>query len=116
MNEQELFNITANKSREEIEQFYYEKYLTTEETLREMCRKYMSRLLMDTDEDHKLEADVPLELRGSFGLSTLEMPRVISAYQDPSEGIIWFAEDGNGYPIDFENYGTDEIVQIALSL
>ena len=116
MNEQELFKLTANKSAKDIEQFYYETFLTAEEKLREMCRKYMSRVLMDTSEDNKHECCIPLELRGTFGLSTLEMPHVVAAYQDPSEGTIWFDEDGTGCPIDFDNYGTDELVQIALEL
>ena len=92
MNEQELFDLTANKKREEIIAFYNEEYSKAETIMREMCRKYLSRLLMDTNEENKLVCEITIEPEGAFGMSSLEMPCIISAWQEPSDGTIWFEE------------------------
>ena len=112
MNEQELFDLTANKTREEIVGFYNNEYSKAETIMREMCRKYISRRLMDTNEDNKLACEIHIEPAGAFGMSSLEMPCIVAMWQEPSDGTIWFDEEYNAVR-DFDDYPTDELIQIV---
>lgn len=81
----------------------------TSAEIRRMCnlatesiRHRVSALLMDTSEENPLETYICLE-EGAMGLSTLQMPHIISMYQEPSEGTIWVKYEGcGGYDI-FDN-------------
>jgi hypothetical protein len=61
---------------------------------REQIRRKLSALLMDTDEQHPMECYYVVGDAYSCGLSTLLMPTIVSMFQEPSEGIIWFQFEG----------------------
>ena len=70
---------------------------------REQIRRKLSALLMDTDEQHPMECDYVVGDAYSCGLSTLLMPTIVSMFQEPSEGIIWFQFEGEQEPREFDN-------------
>lgn len=109
------FLLTANKTPQEILAYHRSVYLPTESIMREMCRKYASRVLMDTDEEHPMELDITVEPEWSFGMSSLEMPHINAAWQDPGSGCIYFNEEFiTARDIDF--YSIHELVQIVKQL
>lgn len=109
MNEVDFFSATANKTSDELLEFYSESYYPMSMAFREMIRKYLSRHLMDTDEDHPLKCEITVERDGSIGLSSLEMPVITAMYQDDM-GIIWCDEDGCTFELD--SYSIDEQMSI----
>ena len=70
---------------------------------REQIRRKLSALLMDTDEQHPMECYYVVGDAYSCGLSTLLMPTIISMFQEPSEGIIWFQFEGEQEPREFDD-------------
>ena len=114
MDEKQLFELTANKSVEDI-QGQYSNLELLRTIFRESCRKYLSRFLMDTDEEHPYECDITLEYPDGFGMSSLEYPNLVRMWQDKTEGYIGFEIDGMG-PIMFESIRDDELIQIINSL
>lgn len=103
---------TLNKTPEQILAYHRDVYIPAESIMREMCRKYISRFLMDTSEDNKKTVEIHIEPDGAFGMSSLEMPTITAAWQDPSSGEIYFDEEYNG-SVDIDNYPIHELIQIV---
>ena len=83
----------------------------TEENIREMIRFYFSRNLMDTSAENQIKVDIILETDETFGLSTNDMLRINSIWQDPCEGYIIFEFEGGNW-IDFDDLSVNELVRI----
>ena len=78
---------------------------------RELLRRQFSVLLMDTDELHPMQCNVPTGQQEAFGLSTLELPIVIKVFQDPIEGIICFYLYGDCI-VEFDDMATDDLLEV----
>lgn len=61
---------------------------------KEELRHKLSLLLMDTNITNPVNCDIIIGEEEAIGLSSLEMPRIVSIFQEPSEGIIWFQIEG----------------------
>ena len=72
------------------------------ETPVEQYRHELSAILMDTDEQHPLKCDVLIGEAVGNVLSSLKLPRVVSAYQLPSEGMMYFNFEGADEPLEFD--------------
>ena len=68
----------------------------------------MSAKLSRYTEKNPLEFKYPvvLEDEGFFGMSELEKPQIISAFED-GEGIIWFNVEYCNEPIEFDQFDTE---------
>lgn len=73
-----------------------------EDIVREDYRHRISRILSDTDEDRQMECSIPIGEDSACGLSSLELPEVVSCYQVPGEGTIWFHIYGYVNPVNGE--------------
>ena len=82
----------------------------------ESYRKILSKKLMDTNEENQLKVYIPLENEESFGLSTLQLPTIISMWQHPSEGIIYFKFDGQSDYVEFDDMELEYLDQIIKEL
>lgn len=82
----------------------------------ESYRKILSKKLMDTNEGNQLKVYIPLENNESFGLSTLQLPTVVSIWQHPSEGIIYFKFEGQNDYVEFDDMEPEELEQIIKEL
>lgn len=82
----------------------------------EFYRKILSKKLMDTNEENQLKVYIPLENNESFGLSTLQLPTVISIWQHPSEGIIYFKFEGQDDYVEFDDMELECLDQIIKEL
>lgn len=82
----------------------------------ESYRKILSKKLMDTNEENQLKVYIPLENEESFGLSTLQLPTIISMWQHPSEGIIYFKFEGQNDYIEFDDMKFEYLDQIIKEL
>lgn len=82
----------------------------------EFYRKFLSKKLMDTNEENQLKVYIPLENDESFGLSTLQLPTVISIWQHPSEGIIYFKFEGQDDYVEFDDMKFEDIKQVIKEL
>lgn len=70
----------------------------------ELLRHSISALLAGTSENNHLKVDIVLEPEGTFGLSTLQMPRVEEIWQHETEGIIMLKMQGEEEPVELEDY------------
>ena len=61
---------------------------------KEELRHNLSLLLMDTNITNPVNCDIIIGEEEAIGLSSLEMPKIVSIFQEPSEGIIWFQIEG----------------------
>ena len=84
--------------------------------VRESARQWLSRFLMDTNEIKRHECYIVLDTPDDCGLSSLEKPTIVSMYQEPGEGIIWFEFDYYDGCVDFDQIDTDSIIQIIKEL
>ena len=82
----------------------------------ESYRKILSKKLMDTNEENQLKVYIPLENDESFGLSTLQLPTIISMWQHPSEGIIYFKFEGQNDYVEFDDMELEYLDQIIKEL
>ena len=82
----------------------------------ESYRKFLSKELMDTNEENQLKVYIPLENDESFGLSTLQLPTIVSIWQHPSEGIIYFKFDGQNDYVEFDDMELKYLDQIIKEL
>lgn len=101
----------ANKSFDDIYSFYNEEFYPMEYFLRSMIRQYISRNLIDKTEDNPLDCDIVVENQETFGLSSLEMPRIVKMWQD-EQGIIWCQEQGIDEPAELDFYSPYELMSI----
>lgn len=82
---------------------------------REILRRHFSALLMNTDNEHHLKCNIIIGENEAMGLSTLQMPRVIGAFQDPKEGIISFYIEGDCI-VDFDDMEYNDLINILNTL
>lgn len=61
----------------------------------EDIRHQVSWILDGTDEDNPLECDIVVGEHEAQGLSGLELPHIIKAFQIPRDGTIWFHIHGH---------------------
>jgi hypothetical protein len=99
-----------NRTPNEITEMFND-FVATEDNIRQMIRNYLSRQLMDTNENDKLEVDIVVDVEDAMGLSSLELPNIIRMWQHPTEGLITFETYGGG-EYDFDDWTTRELVQI----
>jgi hypothetical protein len=101
---------TLNRTPNEITEIF-NNLVSTEDSIRLMVRYYLSRQLMDTNENEKMEVDIVVDVEDAMGLSSLELPNIIKMWQHPTEGWITFETYGGGV-YDFDDWTTKELVQI----
>lgn len=77
----------------------------------ESYRKILSQKLMDTNEENQLKVYIPLENDESFKLSALQLPTIISMWQHPSEGIIYFKFEGQNDYVEFDDMNLEYLDQ-----
>ncbi len=82
-----------------------------EDDVRQMIRFYFSRHLMFTSAESQMKVDIVLETDETFGLSTNDMLRIVSIWQEPCEGIITFVLNG-GEEIDFDDIEISTLFKI----
>lgn len=82
---------------------------------REILRRHLSAVLMNTDNDNHLKCNIVIGENDAMGLSTLQMPKVIGAFQDPKEGIICFYIEGDCI-VEFDDMETDDLINILNTL
>lgn len=80
-----------------------------------IIRQSVSKLLMDTSEENPLECNITVEPFEACGLSSLQLPTIIKAWQNPTEGWITFEFIGN-YRKGFEELDIYEMLQILKGL
>lgn len=78
----------------------------------EKLRRRLSALLMDTDEQHPMRCNVLIGESEAQGLSSLELPTVVSIFQQPCEGIIWFNIYGCDKPMEFDSMNIEDIKKV----
>ena len=83
---------------------------------REELRRKFSSILINNSEENPLECDIYLDMKDSYGLSSLDMPEIISLFQEPSEGIIWINIKGYPMPIEFDDFLEDDLEYILKQL
>lgn len=101
---------TLNRTPNEITKIFND-FVTTEDNIRQMVRNYLSRQLMNTNENEKMDVDIVVDVEDAMGLSSLELPNIIKMWQHPTEGWITFETYGGG-EYDFDDWTTRELVQI----
>ena len=82
-----------------------------EEDFRESARHFLSRILMDTDEDNPMQCSIVLESTTPM-MSSLDALEVTSMWQEPEEGIIWVQLYGFGCPLELDNIRSEELIEI----
>jgi hypothetical protein len=70
---------------------------------------------MKTDNEHHLKCEIIIGENEAMGLSTLQMPRVIGVFQEPTEGIIWFYIEGDCL-VEFDDMETNDLINILNTL
>lgn len=83
---------------------------------REQLRHRLSAILMDTDEQHPIECNITIGEEEAMGISSLELPTITSAFQLPSEGIIYFNIEGLKEPIEFDDIHKKDLIKILNAL
>lgn len=81
---------------------------------REILRRHFSALLMDTDNEHHLKCEIVLEDE-AMGLCDALKARVVGAFQDTIEGIIYFYIDGDCV-VEFDDMATNDLINILNTL
>lgn len=82
---------------------------------REILRRHFSALLMNTDNENHLKCDIIINTDDAVGLSTLQMNKVVGAFQDPIEGIIYFYIEGDCI-VEFDDMATNDLINILNTL
>ena len=75
---------------------------------KEQIRHKLSAILMDTDEQHPMECNIILDSE-AMGLCTSQMPNITSAFQLPTEGIIYFNIEGYEAPVEYDNLLKEDV-------
>ena len=70
---------------------------------------------MNTDNENHLKCNIPIGERDAMGLSTLQIPKVIGAFQEIKEGIIFFYIEGDCI-VEFDDMETDDLINILNTL
>lgn len=104
---------SQNKSVLEMETMF-EQYNYLDKLLRKSMRNYLSRELMNTSEDNPRVETICLINAEGFRLSTLNFPWIYKLWQNPTEGIIYFAYDREGKEIvEFDHMLTEDLLTIC---
>ena len=74
------------------------------EVMNQVCREYISRHLIDTSEENKVEVDIILESDEDCGLSSLLLPTIDTIYQQPGTGEIIIHITGEPEERDMDEY------------
>lgn len=106
---EEIFNETCNITA--TSEYVQDKIFD----LIDIIRQSVSKLLMDTSEENPLECNITVESLEACGLSTLQMPTIVKAWQHPTEGWITF-EFRDGYTKEFEHLEMSEMLQVLKGL
>lgn len=114
MENEKIIQLAANKSAEEIN-IMYEHCKDQNDILIEAIRQNLSRILMDTNEDNKITCNIILEAE-AMGLSDLEKTNIVSAWQEPTEGTIWFNIYGSNEEINLDDIALEDQVIIVNEL
>lgn len=69
---------------------------------KERIRHAVSAILIDTSEEHQMPCDIPIGEDEAVGVGSLELPRIVSCWQHPTEGLITFIIEGYG-AVDFDD-------------
>lgn len=83
---------------------------------REQIRHKISAILMDTCEEKPMACNITIGEEQAMGISSLQMPTVTSAFQLPSEGIIYFNIEGYKEPVEFDDLSTYDLNKILKEL
>lgn len=89
-----------------------EAIITMYYDLRETIRHNISAKLSDAEKQKKV--NIALEF-GAVGLSSLELPTITSIFED-NEGIIWLKYEGGDDYIEFDDFTTEDLLQIMKEL
>ena len=89
----------------------YEHCKEQNDILIEAIRQNLSRILMDTNENNKITCDIVLE-----SASDLKKTNIVSAWQEPTEGTIWFNIYGSDEEINLDDIALDDQVIIVNEL
>ena len=81
-------------------------------TKREQLRHQLSSILMDTSEESPMACRITIGESEACGLSSLELPTVVSAFQLPAEGIIYFGFEGVAEPMEFDDMTMNDLLTI----
>lgn len=110
MEQEKIIKLAKNKSAEEINSMY-EHFKEQNDILIEAIRQNLSRILMDTNENNKITCGIVL---GST--SDLKNTNIVSAWQEPTEGTIWFNIYGSDEEINLDDIALDDQVRIVNEL
>ena len=114
MGQEKIIQLAANKSADEINSMY-EHYKDQNDILIEAIRQNLSRILMDTNEDNKITCDIILDAE-AMDLSNLENINIVSAWQEPTDGTIWFNICGSDEEINLDDIALEDQVIIVNEL
>lgn len=114
MEQEKIIQLAMNKNVDEINAMY-QHCKDQNDILVEAIRQNLSRLLMDTNENNKIDCDIILESE-AMGLSDLEKTNIISAWQEPTEGTIWFNIYGYEGEINLDDIALEDQVIIVNEL
>jgi hypothetical protein len=90
----------------------FEQYNYYNKLVRESMRNYLSKELIDTSEDNPRIKSICLINAEGFGLSTLDFPWIYKLWQNPTEGIIYFAYDNEDI-VEFDYMSTKDLLTIC---
>ena len=114
MDQEKIIKLAKNKSAEEIN-YMYEHCKEQNDILIEAIRQNLSRILMDTNEDNKITCDIILDAE-AMDLSNLEKINIVSAWQEPTDGTIWFNICGSDEEINLDDIALEDQVIIVNEL
>ena len=103
MDQERIIELAANKSIKEINLMYH-SYKEKKEIIVEAIRQRMSCMLIDTDYDNRMNFDFDPENNC-----------IISAWEDQTDGSIWFAYS-NCSEIKLDDMGVDDQIAIMNEL
>lgn len=113
-------NAVRLNSVEEFPEDWYEngeeKNYDYDEDCRQELREQISPLLNETSEEEPLECCIPIGGEETQGLSTLELPTIVRAFEMEGEGTIWFMIEGEEDYRDYDEFSTDDLRTILKAL
>lgn len=89
----------------------YTSFRKIEHDFRESARHFLSRMLMDTDEDNPMQCSIVLESTAPM-MSSLDALEITSMWQEPQEGVIWVQFYGFGSPLELDDIRSEELIEI----
>lgn len=80
-----------------------------DDIVREGLRHAISPILNGTTEENPMPLNAVIGEGEAQGLSGLELPVVVSAFEVEGEGTIWFNIDGCAEPMNFDDLDTSDL-------